>query len=345
MEDILAVDLGDKKFANIEEVKTAIHKHIDDYINRVNKTRDADKQLSMQDSDWESVDGMTKLDLKSINNGKKMPVFYVTKNGTGSTLVMSTVQDIKAESNITGAASIWRGRGKFNEARTRAWVKRTLGLRDDQMIVVDGIINSTSNGDVYGLTQICCDTLDRPFGAFTFSEEAGRGIGYHEAWHYVNLLLHNRAQRLQLYRAYVAKHPELKNAKFREIEEKMAEDFRKYGEMMNERNITNVFKKWWNRFLDFLFAYRKRDLIRRVFDSIQNGDYVGATLDQDSLEEFKRGYNNEVAKAQFSYSGVSQAELDNLGPGINDYHTFQQVGVSLANKLLEYYDVQSIEDL
>lgn len=345
MEDILAVDLGDKKFANIEEVKTAVHKHIDDYISRVNKTRDADKQLSMQDSDWESVDGMTKLDLKSINNGKKMPVFYVTKNGTGSTLVMSTVQDIKAESNITGAASIWRGRGKFNEARTRAWVKRTLGLGDDQIIVVDGIINSTSNGDVYGLTQICCDALDRPFGAFTFSEEAGRGIGYHEAWHYVNLLLHNRAQRLQLYRAYVAKHPELKNAKFREIEEKMAEDFRKYGEMMNERNITNVFKKWWNRFLDFLFAYRKRDLIRRVFDSIQNGDYVGATLDQDSLEEFKRGYNNEVAKAQFSYSGVSQAELDNLGPGINDYHTFQQVGVSLANKLLEYYDVQSIEDL
>jgi hypothetical protein len=30
---------------------------------------------------------------------------------------------------------------------------------------------------------------------------------------------------------------------------------------------------------------------------------------------------------------------------VNDYHTFQQVGISLANKLLEYYDVQTIEDL
>ena len=344
LEDILAVDLGDKKFATIDDVKSAIHKHIDDYIARENKKRDADKQLSMSDSDWESVDGMTKLDLKSINNGKKMPVFYVTKNGTGSTLLMSTVSDIKAEANITGAASIWRGRGKFNEARTRSWIKRTLGLGDDQMIVVDGIIKSTSDGDVYGLTQLCCDVLDRPFGAFTFSDDAGRGIGYHEAWHYVNLLLHNRAQRLQLYRAYVAKHPELKSAKFKEIEERMAEDFRRYGEMMNERNISNVFKKWWNRFLDFLFAYRKRDLIRRVFDSIQNGDYAGATLDQDSLQEFKRGYAGSVAKSEFSYPGVPQRELDQID-GVNDYHTFQQVGVSLANKLLEYYDVQTIEDL
>lgn len=344
LEDILAVDLGDKKFSTIDDVKSAIHKHIDDYIARVNKKRDSDKQLSMQDSDWESVDGMTKLDLKSINNGKKMPVFYVTVNGTGSTLVMSTVSDIKADANITGAASIWRGRGKFNEARTRSWIKRTLGLGEDQTIVVEGIIKSTSDGDVYGLTQLCCDVLDRPFGAFTFSDDAGRGIGYHEAWHYVNLLLHNRAQRLQLYRAYVAKHPELKYAKFKEVEERMAEDFRRYGEMMNERNISNVFKKWWNRFLDFLFAYRKRDLIRRVFDSIQNGDYAGATLDQDSLQEFKRGYSGSVAKTEFSYPGVSQIELNQID-GINDYHTFQQVGVSLANKLLEYYDVQTIEDL
>lgn len=345
MEDILAVDLGDKKFANIDEVKQAIHQHIEDYMARVNKKRDADKQLSLSESDWEVIDSMQKVDLKSINNGTRMPVFYVTKNGTGSTLLLSTVKDIKAEANITGAASIWKSRGKFNEKRTREWIKRTLGLGDEQTIVVDGIIKSTSDGDVYGLTQLCVDVLGRPFGAFTFSEQAGRGIGYHEAWHYINLLLHDRNQRLQLYKAYVAKHPELKDAKFKEIEEKLAEEFRKYGEMMNESNITNVLKRWYNRFLDFIFAYRKEDLIRQVFDSIQNGDYVGATLDPESLEEFKKGYQGEVAKVDFSYPGVPQIELDNLEAGVNDYHTFQQVGISLAHKLLQYYDVQSIEDL
>ena len=342
--DILAVDLGTEKFKNIEDVKAAIHKHIDNYMAEQNKKRPADKQLFMSEEQWESVDRLSKLDLKSINNGVKMPVFMVTESGKNLTLYMDTVSGIKKSASITGVASIWKGRGKFNETRTREWIKRTLGLDDSQTIVVDGIIRSTSDGDVYGLTQVCCDVLDKPFGAFTFSELAGRGIGYHEAWHYVNLLLHNRAQRLQLYRAYVAKHPELKNAKFKEIEEAMAEDFRKYGEMMNERNISNVLKRWYNRFMDFLLSYRKRDLIRKVFDSIQNGDYVGMDIDHDSLLEFKKGYQDGVAKSDFHYSGVTEKEIDNLD-GINDYHTFQQVGVSLANQLLEYYDVQTIEDL
>jgi hypothetical protein len=73
---------------------------------------------------------------------------------------------------------------------------------------------------------------------------------------------------MQIYKAYVEKHPELRSAKFKDIEEKLAEDFRKYGEMMNENNISNVIKRVFSRFLDFVFEYRKRDLIRGIFDSI-----------------------------------------------------------------------------
>ena len=341
MEDILAIDLGNDKFATIDDVKEKIHSIVEDYVEKSNKKRSEDKQLKIS---WEAVDGLTNQNLKAINNGKFMPVLYVTKNGP-TTLVMSTVKDIKTEQNITGVASKHKSPGKFNEKRTRDWIKRTLNISDDQMIVVDGIIKSCEDGDVYGLTQLCCDELEKPFVAFTFSDVAGRGIGYHEAWHYVNLLLHNEGQRLQLYKAYVSKHPELKKAKFKEIEEHMAEDFRKYGEMMNENNISNVLKRWYNRFLDFLFQYRKRDLIRNIFDSIQRGDYAKISMDPRSIEEFKRRYPEGIAKADYSYPGVSQADLDNLGPGVNDYHTFQQVGISLAHKLLEHYDVQTIEDL
>lgn len=345
LEDILAVDLGQEKFVNIEDAKKKIHQLVDEYIEKSNKNRDEDKQIVMKDSDWESIDQMTKLNLKSINNNKVMPVFYVTKNGTGSTLVMSTIQDIKADANITGVASKYKSPGKFNEKRTKEWIKRTLGLRDDQSLVVEGVIKSCSDGDVYGLTQLCCDMLDRPFVGFTFSEQAGRGIGYHEAWHYVNLLLHNEAERLQIYRAYVKLHPELKDEKFKVIEEHLAEDFRKYGEMRNEKNITNVLKRWYNNLLDFLFSYRKEDLIRSIFDSIQRGDYAGATMDEASIQEFKKVYPEGIArKAEYSYPGVRQDLIDNI-EGINDYHTFYQVGVSLANKLLEHYDIQTIEDL
>lgn len=345
LEDILAIDLGSDRFGNIEDVKKKIHTVVEEYIDKQNKKREDGKKIQLSAEDWGSIDQMTKLNLKAFNNGKMMPVLYVTKNGTGSTLVISTVEDIKADANITGVASKHKSPGKYNKKRTYDWIKKTLGLDESQMITIEGVIRSCSDGDVYGLTQICCDVLDRPFGAFTFSEQAGRGIGYHEAWHYVNLLLHNKAQRLQMYKAYVQKHPELKSAKFKDIEEAMAEDFRKYGEMMNEHNISNVLKRWLNNILDFLFSYRKRDLIRNVYESIQRGDYAKIEMDPESLQEFKKTYPTGVSMARFSYANVRPSEIENLDEGIHDYHTFQQVGISLAHKLLEHYDVQTIEDL
>lgn len=46
----------------------------------------------------------------------------------------------------------------------------------------------------------------------TLSTKGGVGVEYHEAWHYVSLLLLSPAQRDQIYSDYVKRNPEYANS-------------------------------------------------------------------------------------------------------------------------------------
>jgi hypothetical protein len=70
------------------------------------------------------------------------------------------------------------------------------------------------NETVYGVTNLACSSIvDSVYGFITLSKKSGKGLEYHEAWHYVNLLLHNRTMRMKIYEDYRSKHKELKDAK------------------------------------------------------------------------------------------------------------------------------------
>ena len=51
----------------------------------------------------------------------------------------------------------------------------------------------------------------------------------------------------------------------------MAEDFRRYAEMQNGKGIVNIIKRLYNNVLDFVKASRKKDIVRNIFDAINNG--------------------------------------------------------------------------
>lgn len=72
-------------------------------------------------------------------------------------------------------------------------------------------------------------------GKIGLSRQGGASVHYHEAWHYVNLLMLSRREREQLYKAYKDSHPffKKKNPTNEEVEERMAEDFRKWV-LLNE---------------------------------------------------------------------------------------------------------------
>jgi len=119
-----------------------------------------------------------------------------------------------------------------------------------------------------------------------FSKRAGKGIGYHEAWHYVNLLLNNPATRQKIYKDYVEHHKKYKGAKYKDIEEAMAEDFRRYVQMMDGTGLSSRIKRFFNNILDFLFAARKTTETRMIFEAIRSGKAKGMRIDPESLKEF-----------------------------------------------------------
>jgi hypothetical protein len=133
-------------------------------------------------------------------------------------------------------------------------------------------------------------------------------------------LLNNKAQRLRLYDAYIKSH-NLKNITFGEVEELMAEDFRRYAEMRNGNGIINTIKRLYNNILDFVKVSRKKDIVQNVFNAINNGQYFDVHMDKDSIKEFENRYPNGVASADYYVPTVDQSTLDKL-EGIKDYHTF-----------------------
>jgi hypothetical protein len=200
-------------------------------------------------------------------------------------------------SGFTGVFSTAKQRGRFNEETTRRWIEEKLGITSESVIVVSAVMRGCSNKAAYGTMLLATDAMSNALTpTMMFSREAGKGIHFHEAWHYVNLLIHNKNVRQKIYNEYVEKHPSLKNCTYREIEEIMAEDFRRYAEMREGYGLTNRVKRFFNNILDFLFQSRKKTQLRQIYDSILNGEYKGMSMDEESQKQFNSAYdrNNGV---------------------------------------------------
>jgi hypothetical protein len=115
---------------------------------------------------------------------------------------------------------------------SREWLSEKLGIEKGSVIVIDGVMKSASDEDVFGLMTVVSGILNNGDNqVFMLSNKAGRGIQYHEAWHYVNLLLHNKHQRAAIYDKYVKAHKGYENYTYKQIEELIAEDFRRYAQL------------------------------------------------------------------------------------------------------------------
>lgn len=163
--------------------------------------------------------------INAYKNLKEFCVYVCVKNGEA----FVSIEPKGKEMTVRGVYSTEKGEGKLDASEARTWLQNTLGFSQDQIIVTNGVMRGIGNQRVYGVTNVACSSiLDEIFGTMVLSKKGGKGVEYHEAWHYVNLLLHNKARRLRIYKEYQSKHPELKNASMREIEEALAEDFKTY---------------------------------------------------------------------------------------------------------------------
>lgn len=341
--DIVVIDVlkEDVEGKSLDEVKRIITQHVQKYVDYANSQEG-------QKFDVKNLTFVSDPMLKNIITRGYVPILNVGTNGNlriNAQDPLSILRNSKVrQDGYTGVFSRFKSKGKFDEKAARKWLSEKLGLDETKVVVLDGVLKSCENSKVYGITSLAADYIDRQVnGVITLSNEAGYGIHYHEAWHYVNLLLNNKAQRLRLYDAYIKSH-NLKNITFGEVEELMAEDFRRYAEMRNGNGIVNIVKRLYNNILDFVKVSRKKDIVRNVFNAINNGQYFDVHMDKDSIKEFENRYPNGVASADYYVPTVDQSTLDKL-EGIKDYHTFYQCGVALAQKLLSDYGFKTPNDI
>jgi len=281
-----------------------------------------------------------------FNRGGIIPIAYVYNNGTVGVFPRSAeeINSSLSGAGITGVFSKFKHKGKIDEHESRRWISETLGLSDENVIVVSAIMRGCNNEAVYGMMNIATDSITgalNPYIMLSKAEGAGRGLHFHEAWHYVNLLIHNKAVRRKIYDEYVAKHPGLKNSTYAEIEEYMAEDFRRYAEMREGYGLTNRIKRFFNNIIDFLIQSRKKSQIRRIYNGILSGEYKGVALDKESLQEFQKAYDKQYG-AEFTVPGVDQKYIDNF-KGITSYQQFYRIGNALAYKLINDYALTTPE--
>ena len=346
LKDQLIVDLSDNAMRNPASVQSEIEQKIQEYV----KATGFKLTEIKFDSRFKNLNSrLIKAKIPYVqvrNNGQ---IYVTLKDIKGD--IGQTVQSLVAQGQnrqitsqmVTGVFSTEKGDGKFNENKARKWLANILGIDDSKIIVLNGVLRSIYNEEVYGVMQQSVDSLNEP--VFLFSNEAGQGVEFHEAWHYVNLLLHNSATRSAIYRAYCKKHPELKDKPYKEIEELLAEEYRKYAIMRNDNSIGNVIKRWFNNVYDFCtLNYRNKELIRSIFNNINTGKYKNKLINNESLNEFKRRYAGQVAQSKYQIPTIDNKIIDNFHY-VDTYHKFYMVAEALANKMIDYYAINRIEDI
>lgn len=278
---------------------------------------------------------------------KSVVLVYVFANGEAFLHVprvgFKFVKDRKHHESMfpTGVFSTERGSGKIDVKKGREWLSSALGLSSEQIIVTHGVERSASGSEVFGATRIAVNAITGElFPYITFSAQAGSGVDYHEAFHLVNLLLHNPKMRQKIYDEWVKKHPEDKSLPIRQIEENIAEDFRYYMLGYDDNQKSPRLIRFFKNIVTFLrtfFTHGKT--ITDLYRSIRKGKYKGQKLDPESVREFQRVYDNG---ASFEIPGVPNHKIKKFKT-ISDYHMYYECANQILNLLISGLDMSTTE--
>ena len=222
---------------------------------------------------------------------------------------------------------------RINTVKATKWLKRTLGLTDEQITITDGIIRQFANGSaVYGVCNADCINI---------SNMAVEGVQYHEAWHRVSLLMLTPEMRKNLYEEYRKQYPQYKNVSDQILEEALADRFMEY--MLNDKQSTLRYyiNKIFRDILKFVGLNRKinpRNL-NSIYQAIKYGDFKSYKLNEASVAEFKNAYIDNEAYYKVGKDGTYQP---NHFPTLSDFHTTMS---SLRSCLLIANGVKFISDI
>jgi hypothetical protein len=213
--------------------------------------------------------------------------------------------------------------------KEKKWLKETLGIEEDEIETFDRLLKMSTDGRrAYSLYS---------HSSILLYEGAAEGALYHEAWHRVSLGYFTKAEREALYR--VARNIyNMPDATNREIEERLAEEFREYVLLKEKEGAPkkhNAVVRFFNKIYEF---------IKRVFAG------PTALKENDVTRMFKSVYMGE-----FKDSEVLPENINNIRPGeyamAVDRHSFETIVGSkhrkdivkkLTDQLLQLNDISDL---
>jgi len=140
--------------------------------------------------------------------------------------------------------------------------------------------------------------------AVTLTENAVKGTGYHEAWHVFSQMFLTKLQKDKLYKEARKKIPSLKNAAPIEVEEFLADDFKKFmltgqSDIFKSKKDKSIFQKIVD-FIKNLFGLSFN--IEKAYDDLRVGN----------LFNYKSSVDNAYWGKLNSVKGLEEVKLDKL---------------------------------
>jgi len=189
----------DKKYQNAGEFA----KYIKDKMQAIAKNLNESGKFSVTIKVPENIDERLSsggLQMKQVQerysrNSSHKVYPYVTINSDGSmVLLFSNYARTTGATVVNGVYQTKKSGGLMNRESAMQWLKDKLGIPEYDVLFTDLVMTSVENGEpVFGVTNVALDRLREEFvGTFKLNPIGGRGLHYHEAWHYVNLLLHDQ---------------------------------------------------------------------------------------------------------------------------------------------------------
>lgn len=271
---------------------------------------------------------------------------YILKED-GTTVMLPSHNPIVAKlKKSSGLYSTTKGRGKFDEQKARKWLKDKLGLDIDNVLVTGAVMKMADAPEVYGLMKVSFNRIFKEFNPqIVLSEQAGQGIEYHEAFHYVSQLILDEEQRNQVYSDYIKSHPEYKGYTKDQMEEVLAEEFRTY--MINESNTSPIYrmKKFFKALWNLVTSFHNRPLNAQqtLFQAIRSGRFKNSKsfVGQEILQEFAERH----PEGMYYYApGISDVQQKST-PHITNASTMYNIIESLSSTALATLNIRTMDDI
>lgn len=271
------------------------------------------------------------LNLKRLDGGDVAVMFRVHKKEGEYTYTLQLLDtSVALEDSNTYITGVYKSEnnatkrvGTLDTVKARRWLAQTLGISDYNIYVQRAAFLGASDEKTYGFTRIAIDEITGNITAkFGLSyTEGSKGVHYHEAWHYVNLLLHDSYKRQQIWDEFVKTHKQYKGKSYKEIEEAMADDFMEWVENKYGEGRFGIISKAYQSFIDFVDLVLRRNKYKKIYQTIKQGGYKMSEMNTKSIQAFLKNYQGVAYEVEHQMFQIN----DDLRKKLTSVNAYQDI--------------------